>query len=243
MIGNNKESSESDLGKVSTIPHSDLILKAADLLPGDVLLYRSGNEKIHQRKILEATGSPYTHAAIYLGDGLVAESNFPLGVGKNPLEDSIKGCRYVAVLRSQAGFDRDRPRKLNKFVGAIINQGRFYNLIAVAGFGKASKEYFNNQLEIVRKNYGKVTSNEDFAKQSFFCSGFVVACYAVVGIIGPTAQIAYLPEAFSPGSLYQDPTFGWLLGFLVPNGESVPGDDPVLVQATHWRDCLDMRWW
>ena len=244
MTGDNKDSSKSDSGGEFTAPpDGDLILKPSELLPGDVLLYRSSNGKFLQRKISEATGSPYTHAAIYLGEGLVAESNFPSGVGKNPLEDSIKGCRCVAVLRSQAGFDRDRQRKLNEFVDAVIDQDKFYNLIAVAGFGKASKEYFDNQLEIVRNNYGKVTSNEEFAKQSFFCSAFVVACYAVVGIIDPTAQIAYLPKAFSPGGLYQDPTFGWLLGFLVPDGGSVPADDPVLVQATYWRDCLEMRWW
>lgn len=244
MIGDNTKSSERDAGGESTIPpDSDLILNPSELLPGDVLLYRSGNGKIHQRKISEATGSPYTHAAIYLGGDLVAESNFPRGVAKRALEGSIKGSRCIAVLRSQNGFGEDRPRKLNEFVDAVLESGSFYNLIAVRNFKKASTEYFDNQLEIVRNNYDRVTSTEEFVRQSFFCSAFVVACYAVVGIIGPTAQIAYLPNAFSPASLYQDHTFGWLLGYLVPDGGSVPKDDPVLSQATFWRDCLDIRWW
>ena len=205
------------------------------------MLYRSGNGKIHKRKISEATGSPYTHAAIYLGGGLVAESNFPLGVAKRALEVSIKGSRCIAVLRSQLGFGGDRPRKLNEFVDAVLETGNFYNLIAVLNFKEASTEYFDNQLEIVRNNYDKMTSTEEFARQSFFCSAFVVACYSVAGVIGPTAQIAYLPDAFSPGSLYQDPTFGWLLGYLVPEGGSVPSDDPALTQATLWRDLLRER--
>lgn len=244
MSGNDSKAKEIKEPSEAIIPpDSDLLVQPSDLLPGDVLLYRSHGRKIHQRKISEATGSPYTHAAICLGDGMVAESNFPNGVGIQPVEASIEGCRCVAVLRSQLGFGGGRPRKLNEFVDAVLKHGRFYDLIAVTGFEKASKQYFDDQLEFVRNNYGKVTSDEEFARQSFFCSAFVVACYSVVGVIGPTAQIAYLPNAFSPGSLYQDPTFGWLLGYLVPEGGSVPEDDPVVTQATLWRDLPDCRWW
>jgi hypothetical protein len=106
-----------------------------------------------------------------------------------------------------------------------------------------SKDHFDNQLDFIRKNYGKVTSHDEFAEQSFFCSAFVVACYTVVGIIGDSAQVAYQPDNFSPGQLHQDPTFGWLLGFLVPEGGSVPEDDPVLTQATCWRDLMSEWWW
>jgi cell wall-associated NlpC family hydrolase len=126
VIGDNKGTSKNRAGGDSTIPaDSDLIIKPSDLLPGDVLLYRPGKEKIHQRKISEATGSPYTHAAIYLGDGLVAESNFPRGVAKHMLEDAVKGSRCVAVLRSQLCFGGDRPRKLNEFVETVIDKGKF----------------------------------------------------------------------------------------------------------------------
>jgi hypothetical protein len=244
VIRKKKEGSEGGSDRESAIlSDSDLIVTPSDLLPGDVLLYRSDRGKIHQRKISEATGSPYTHAAIYLGDGIAAESNFPRGVGKCQVADSIRGSRCVAVLRSQLGFGGDRPHKLNEFVDAVLKHGRFYDLIAVTGFEKASKQYFEDQLEIVRGNYGKITSDEEFARRSFFCSAFVVACYSVVGVIGPTAQVAYLPNAFSPGSLHQDPTFGWLLGYLVPEGGSVPVNDPVLVQATLWRDLPECRWW
>ena len=167
----------------------------------------------------------------------------PFGVTQSTLTDSMQGSQCIAVLRSQLGFGGDRPRKLNAFVATVLEKRKFYNLIAVASFSKRSAEYFTNQLEFIRKNYGKVTSHEDFAKQSFFCSAFVVACYAVVGIIGETAQVAYQPSNFSPGHLVEDPAFGWLLGYLVPEGGTFPSGDPLLTQGTLWSDCQDARWW
>jgi hypothetical protein len=155
VIGNNAKFAASDRGGESTssTDGADSIVQQGDLLPGDVLLYRSAGTKIHQQKISEATGSPYTHAAIYLGDGLVAESNFPGGVVKHQVRDSINGCRCVAVLRSQLGFGNDRPRKLNEFVDAVVENNKFYNLIAVAKFQQTSSKYFENQLEIIRARF------------------------------------------------------------------------------------------
>lgn len=244
MIGNKKEPPEGVPDEELLIPpDSDLALQPSDLLPGDVLLYRPRSPNVMQQRISSATGSPYTHAAIYIDGGLIAASGVPFGVTKSALKESMQGNQCIAVLRSQLGFGGDRPRKLNEFVVAVLERKKFYNLIAVASFSKRSAEYFANQLEFVRNNYGEVISHEEFAEQSFFCSAFVVACYAVVGIIGETAQVAYQPNNFSPGHLGEDPTFGWLLGYLVPEGGAIPPDDPLLTQATLWRDCQDVRWW
>jgi hypothetical protein len=165
------------------------------------------------------------------------------GVQKKLLTKSIKGTLHVAVLRSQMGFNGNRPLRLSSFVDSVVGKAKLYNFLKAAKFDKISRQYFDHQLEIIQQNYGSVTSDEDFARQSFFCSSFIVACYIVVCIIGPTAQVAYLPEAFSPGHLYRDPTFGWLLGFLLPPGAAVPEDDPLLVHTTSWIDCQDERWW
>lgn len=223
--------------------NGELIIKDLDLLPGDVLLYRPSNPSIVQKAIVTATHSPYTHAAIYLGDGYIAESGAPQGVTKNALEASLRGSQCVAVLRSQLGFGHDRPARLVNFVDAVLKRGESYNFFAAVAFPRNSAHHFANQLKFIRENYGKVTSHEDFAEQSFFCSAFVVACYAVVGIIGETAQVAYQPNFFSPGHLYQDPTFGWLLGYLLPEDGAIPPEDPPLSQATLWRDVQDSRWW
>jgi hypothetical protein len=222
-----------------------LQLTFSDLLPGDILLYRSLRPNAVQKKISSATNSPYTHVAIYIGNNEIAESvAWPclIGVRKYPLERSIRGSACVGVLRTQLGFGGNRPDRLNDFIGAVIKGKKFYNLVAAHNFERDGKNYFDNQLEFIRTNYGKVSPREKFAAMSFFCSGFVVACYSVVGIIGPTAQVAYPPEFFSPAGLYRDPTFGWLLGYLIPEGGSIPGNDPLL-EMTLWRDCLAARWW
>lgn len=237
MINDNKDADATALSDGS------LIVSVDDLLPGDVLLYRASSQKLHQQKISAVTGSPYTHAEIFLGDGLVAGSNIPRGIAKAPVEKSIEKSGCVAVLRSQFGFSGDRPRQLNAFVDSVIVEGGHYDFFGAVNFGKATKQHGEDQLDFIRRNYGKVTSNDEFAKQSYFCSAFIVACFSVVGLIGPSAQVAYEPDMFSPGSLHQDPTFGWLLGYLVPQGGFVPEGDPVQTQGTLWRDLKDCRWW
>ena len=221
-------------------------LNLSDLRPGDVLLYRPRKTTAVQRKISDTTNSPYTHAAIYIGNGTIAESvAWPcfIGVRKRNLKESLEGTLCVGVLRSQIGFGHDRPNKLVSFVDDVQKNKTLYNLVAVLDFKKRSENYFENQLSFIRDNYGKVTPYKKFAKMSFFCSAFVVACYCVVGIIGNTAQVAYEPEFFSPAGLYRDPTFGWLLGYLVPEGGSIPDKDPLLIEPTQWSNNLNAKWW
>jgi hypothetical protein len=215
----------------------------SELLPGDVLLYRPLTPSLVDRQISKATGSPFTHAAIALGDGTVAESVWPLGVRTASVQTSLRGRSYAAVMRSQMGFGGSRTTKLSTFVSDVEGKRKFYNLFSVIGFERRSKRYFETQMEFIRDNYGIAKSAAEFSRESFFCSAFVVACFAVVGIIGETAQSAYQPDSFSPGHLALDPTFGWLLGYLISDGCSVPEDDPLLVTATQWRDHPGPHWW
>ena len=221
-------------------------LNLTDIRPGDVLLYRPRKANSVQRKISETTNSPYTHAAIYIGSGTIANSvAWPslIGVRKESLKRSLNGSLCVGVLRSQMGFGRDRENKLVAFVDEVQKNRTLYNLVAVLKFKRSSRDYFENQLSFIRDNYGKIAPHEKFAKMSFFCSAFVVACYCVVGIIDESAQVAYEPKFFSPAGLYRDPTFGWLLGHLVLKGGSIPDDDPLLVEATQWSKNLSAKWW
>lgn len=241
---NCKMNSTNSAPSIDAMPPLDreLILVESDLLPGDVLLFRLLKPGWIQRRISIATNSPYTHAAIYIGDNLIADANPLCGVAKRELADAMNGSRCAAILRSQCVFSQRRVEELKKFVDAVLYQGKFYNINGILKFQKASEQYFTNQLEFIRENYGKVTSTSEFVKMSFFCSAFIVACYAVVDIIDTTAQAAYRPDFFSPGHLHKDPTFGWLLGYLVPQEGSVPADDPAM-NATQWRNCLELRWW
>jgi cell wall-associated NlpC family hydrolase len=154
-----------------------LVIQPGDLLPGDVLLYRPRVPNLVQKVITSTTDSPYTHAAIYLGDDLIAEAMFPRGVRKLDIKELLEGSLCVGVLRTQLIFGADRATKLREFVKAVLGRKKFYNAVAAARVPSASKKYFDNQLEFVRQNYGKVTPVQEFAKQSFFCSALVVACY------------------------------------------------------------------
>lgn len=220
-----------------------LSLKPEDLLPGDILLFRWSEPDSLARRISAGSGSPYTHAAIYVGDGMIAESVSPEGVVENALAEAICESECVGVLRSQLGFNGERPAALASFVTSVIAEGKPFHRHALVSFTDESRDFFDNALERVRDNYGQVATSAELAARSYFCSGFVVACLQAVGLIGDSAQIAYPPAYFSPAHLHSDPTFGWLLGFLLPPGGSVPHDDPLLAQATRWADIEEEPWW
>lgn len=221
-----------------------LVLQAKDLIAGDILLFRWIEPDRLARKIAAETGSPYTHAAIYLGNGGIAESVSPNGVVRDDLAGAIAESQYVGVLRSQLGFGGERPALLRGFVDSTIASGMPFHRNALVSFTDESREFFDNALERVRDNYGQFTTSAEMAARSYFCSGFVVACLQAVGLIGDSAQAAYPPQYFSPAHLHGDPTFGWLLGFLIPHaGDDVPEDDPLLTHATRWNEIEEVPWW
>jgi hypothetical protein len=213
-------------------------LRFDDLRPGDVLLYRPKAPAVHQRMISKQSASPYTHAAIYLGDGFVAEALVSGGVQKNPLGSVLKGAAYVGVLRSQAGFGADRASQLTEFIDQIIAHGRGYDRKGALAWKYTNRDFLASQMEIIARHYGEFQPADEIAKSAFFCSALVVACFAAVGIIDNSAQVAYPPAAFAPGGLCTDPTFGWALGYLVPEGNSVPEDDPLRF-VTQWADVME----
>lgn len=221
---------------------SPLIIDRSDLLAGDILLFRSLKPDIIAKRIQKATGSPYTHAAIYLGGGEFAESNLLPGVRLQHLSDGHIGGRIVGVLRSQLGFSDSRAEAVRDFIAQLVSQNAAYDFSGVRRFSGKNKQFFENILEEVAANYGDFKTSEEYLNQSYFCSALVVACYIVAGVIGDTAQAAYPPDVFSPGDLHRDDTFGWLLGFLVDNPADVPADDPLLTR-TLWKDNLDVKWW
>lgn len=221
---------------MNEVPNDTLpIITFGNLRPGDVLLYRPLMPNENERRISAVTDSPYTHIAIYLGLDKVAEAMMPDGVMINPLHASLEGSMYAAVMRSQNGWGAGRVAKLNEFAQKVAAAGIPFHKRGLMRFSAASESFFDNQLAIVSSNYGQSKTVEQLAACSYFCSGFVTACYEAVGIIGETAQVAFPPEVYSPKHLYEDPTFGWLLGYIVPSGAFVPSDDPTLT-VTRWCD-------
>jgi hypothetical protein len=54
-------------------------------------------------------------------------------------------------------------------------------------------------------------------------------------IISDTAQVLYKVDTFSPPDLYEEATFGWFLGYVKSDGQTIPSDDP-LMNMTSWKD-------
>lgn len=220
------------------------------LLPGDILLFASGKQNPLQLAISAFTHSPYTHAAICIGKGQIAESKLITGVQIYRLKSTgLKQADRIGVLRTQATFSNNRATAVRSFVEELVKNRVGYDLKEAGKWKKFTPKgqaaLQAGLLEELLNNYGEHEPQEQFLKRSYFCSALVVACYTVAGLIGNTAQIAYDPKTLSPGGLYADPTFGWFLGYLLADGGSVPHDDPLLTDpdVTHWRDNLSARWW
>ncbi|MGD9714777.1 MAG: hypothetical protein AB7V46_22355 [Thermomicrobiales bacterium] len=223
-----------------TILEDGLIVALTDLLLGDILLFRS--KTATAMAIRAATGSPYTHAAIYVGDGQIAESNWPRVQVRELTEADLQKSQ-IGVLRSQMGFLEDRAATVRDFVEQLVKEGAGYDWQGVTTFEGRQANFYATVMKELAANYGKVTPKDELLKQRYFCSALVVACYIVAGVIGDTAHVVYPPDVFSPGDLHRDATFGWVLGYLVPPGSSVPENDPLLFEM-HWKDSNpEQRWW
>ena len=227
--------------KPENCSESSQIVSIEKLLPGDVLLHRPITPDFIQKKIQNSTASPYTHASIYLGDHKVAEASIPL-VQKTDIVSAVEGWGCVGVLRSQCGFGGERPNRLNDFINELVNDKTPYDFSGVRKFSQRNKQFFENQLEEIKRNYGTVKQKEDFLSKPYFCSALIVACFSVVGIIGDSAQVAYPPEVFSPADIHRDVTFGWFLGHIIPDGGAVQKNDPLL-KLMSWHNVTGPTWW
>ena len=237
----NEDALMEDEGRDQVGEAEGLIISPSDLLPGDILLFRSLSPNVIAKQISKFTDSPYTHAAIYIGDGEIAESTPPAVKIRKLSGADTKGVQ-IGVLRSQLGFSHQRAAAVREFVQQLVVQHAAYDLKGALTFKGRHKEFHKRLLDEIAANYGKITTTDEFLKQAYFCSALVVACYMVAGVIGDTAQVAYPPNVISPGDLHRDPTFGWVLGYIVPDGKNIPADDPLMV-GTLWKDNLEARWW
>jgi uncharacterized protein YycO len=210
-------------------------LTFADLQAGDILLCCPQTPDRLQQSIADATASPYTHAAIVLGNGEIGEAVFPDGVVRSPVESALDGAAHVGVLRSQMIFTPKRVKKLNEFIDAVVESGERYNLRDARNWENNKNEFLAGQMEHIARHYGEFKLSDEMAKAAYMCSSLIVACFAAVGIIDEKAQCAFPPPTFAPANLHDGTTFGWTLGYLVPEGSSVPATDP-LRMIMQWKD-------
>jgi hypothetical protein len=228
--------------KVASLAAAGLRVDFADLLPGDILLFRPLNPDDLEERVSATTQSPYTHAAIYLGNNEIAESVSPEGVQVQKLSNAEKEAYIIGVLRSQAGFSERRVAAMRAFVDKLVAQGARYDVRGALSFQERKDEYIEKLLDTLATNYGTTISEGKLAQMAYLCSALVVACYTISGVIGDSAQVVYRPNVFSAADLHRDPTFGWLLGYIAKNGQRVPLDDPLLT-VTRWQDHPKLQWW
>lgn len=203
------------------------LIDVHDLQAGDVLLHYRAKRKGITAVIESATGNPYTHASIYLGNGMIAEAS-PPKIRKASLTETTADGGHIAVFRSQMGFGPQRAATLNTFVDQLVERGTWYDFRGLVGFNRRKENHEATQIDRLHEFFENSAPPHDLANRPFFCSALVVACYCVVGIIDNSAAVIYSPDIYSPGALGNEPTFGHILGYLAPAGYEVPDEDPFL---------------
>ena len=216
-------------------------IQVADLLPGDILLHRPSGEKLHQKMISHVTGSPYTHVSICIGSDEIAEMTLA-GLRVRNISSTLESENQIGVQRSQLVFGHQRINLLRSFVSELLDAEIKYDPWGFLHYASRKFEFTSNELRILQARYGEFSSHDELVNRKYFCSAFIVACFCVVGIISESAQIAYLPDLFSPADLHSDPTFGWVLGYLEIPGRVIDKSDQ-LSNSTLWQEAEEVPWW
>jgi hypothetical protein len=206
-------------------------LKREDLKPGDILLYRAQKKSIVSSIIRWWTGSPYSHAAIYLGDGKILEALFPR-IKINPLK--IQRGGYIGIVRSQYEFGPERVEVLHDFANQLVKNKARYDTLGVLQFIGIKSNVYRDNIAAVLAGAADIRGD---ARTRYFCSALVARTYCIVGIADESAWSIFLGSLKSPGDIPLDINFGWFLGYLIPPGTTVPNDDP-MQKGTIWKEVI-----
>ncbi|HCE93744.1 MAG TPA: hypothetical protein DEV74_14795 [Acidovorax sp.] len=203
------------------------------LRPGDVLLCRGdGAFDVTRRVIASKTGSQYTHAAIYLGEGMVLEAVRPR-VQKVPLDELLERYAHVAVFRQPDAWMPDRIQALAFFASKSVIAKARYNLGGALKIFDAKADHQNTVYERLDAYFKDPKSVSWSEKEEYFCSELVVDCYIVAGFIDPSAIAVYQSHTYSPGDLAEDPTFGTFAGYISGRpGYTIPSSDEFYGRTT-----------
>jgi hypothetical protein len=204
------------------------------LQPGDVLYFRALQPDLLTRGISRRIDSPYTHVAIYLGENRILEAGYPT-IQIRELSEADKDEAIIGVFRSQIGFTPRRAGVLRDFARTLIDNKAPYDMQGFRDYKKAKFDFEANLQKLLELDYGKTVPHDLRQQSPYFCSGLIVACFIMVGIIDEFAELAFDAGTFSPRDLYEDPTFGWFVGYIKAEAVIVPPDDP-LMNMTLWHD-------
>ena len=149
-----------------------------DLRDGDVMLY-NGNSWI-SKAIRFMDGTEVNHAALYLGEGRVAEA-IAKGVTKRTFETSTEDSRYVIIRRLSTQPETMRPvlEKAQAYLG-FGNRYGYEQIVLLAFLGITRKLPVNVYLKwLLRKVLDRAAdlllASGD--RQPMICSEFVYRCF------------------------------------------------------------------
>ena len=224
-------------------PHSDLTFQ--DLLPGDVLLHKSRSPTNYHKFISNYKSSPYTHAAIYLGNGMIAEVASQIRESK--LSHAVSTSCYIGVVRSPLGFNGRRPIVLRHFIKYLLG-GRtgFYFLLFSNNFMRNNALFTSKEIARICNKYKYSLIQEGYIRNCHSRAQLIAACFSAVGIISSgTMTKLYELKVYTPELLYSDPTFSWYLGHLIPKGGCIVSNkDPLKYGAVpQWANYPNCKWW
>ncbi|HSC79644.1 MAG TPA: YiiX/YebB-like N1pC/P60 family cysteine hydrolase, partial [Chitinolyticbacter sp.] len=166
------------------------------LATGDILL--SATNGITSAGIRLATLAPVSHAALYIGEGQVAEA-VGSGVRVRPLADALAEESVVVAFRRDELND-EQAAALRAFAQAQV--GRPYNYVGVVLHAPFSLQRRICELpllpEITRDACLRGIATIQLGtpdNQRFFCSQFVLEAYAAAGLPISAANPAWISPA------------------------------------------------
>jgi hypothetical protein len=173
------------------------LLVESDLRPGDIL-FTTSSETI-SAAIRLGTWSQYSHAAMYIGNGQIADANFDVGVTVRKLSDLVSGAIRIGVMR----MPNRSTAEMNEIVAVardIASKGIHYNFpgISVTAIEKLTVAAAMKPADAIRHLSSPVVSSaigEWLGRGRLYCSQFVREVYERAGL--PLG----VPALAAPGDL------------------------------------------
>lgn len=185
-------------------------LQISDLEVGDVLLAYS---QMTKEQVSESTSSEYSHAAIYLGEGLVGEADVR-GVKKSKIEFLLDSYDHISILRLNGYWGDNAAVRLNKLIDHLVDSNVGFDFDGIREFEDMRASHNSLLQGILEEFFSGGIVLYDRLRDSYFCSGLVVAAYSHVGIIQGGLRLVITPETMSPGDLIREPSFGSFVGYI-----------------------------
>lgn len=203
-------------------------LKEKELVPGDVILCCSA---MTSGKAEQATDSKYSHAAIHISDGEIAESSSK-GVAITSVSNLLDEYDHIAVLRNPYIWGGNRIDKLRSFIKKAIEDKASFNTIGMGKYESRKSQYSISELQRLEQYFQGKLPKIDAKRGAYFCSELVVASFLAIGVIDQSAAVVITPEVFSPGDIGKEATFGGFAGYIKASDEiEISEDDDFYFQS------------